>query len=123
MRVPPYLPFLDGPPDFAPKLSPISEERWLLPDTEAAGWIEEKREIMVRLRAETFAAMRGSEAARCEASRMIFAHLKQDNAFRVPTELEDAAAHLSDDLCIIQQSEDGEWCLTAASLCAPTYWH
>lgn len=106
----------------APKLSPINEVRWLSPDTEAAGWIEEKRELMVRLRSDVYAAERGSEPARIEASRMIFDHLGQKNHFLLRSELEDAASYVSDDLCIMEADESGKWRLTAASVCAPTYW-
>jgi len=68
------------------------------------------------------AAIRGSEPARIEASRLVFDHLGRKNQFHLKSELEDAASYVSDDLCIMEQDESGAWCLTAASLCAPTYW-
>lgn len=113
---------MDGPPEVAPNLSPIIEENWIKPDTEVSDWLSEKRELMVRLRPRVFAAMRGSEAARTEASQVLFSHLGIKNRFLMKTELEDASAQISDDLCIMQQNETGDWCLTAASVCAPTYW-
>lgn len=122
VRRPPYLPFLSGPPDMVPNLKPIEEADWLLPDTEAPEWLEDKREILVRCRGEVLSILPLSEAACCEASRMIFDHLGVKNQYTMPTELEDAAANVSDDLCIMQQDENGDWCLIAASLCAPTYW-
>ena len=106
----------------APNLTPIEEAEWLMPDSEALDWLEDKRELMVRCRPEVLSILPGSGAACCEASRMIFDHIGRKNWFCMQTELEDAAAHVSDDLCIIQENEAGEWCLTAASLCAPTYW-
>ncbi len=122
MTRPPYLPFRGGPPTIAPNLVPIEEGRWLRPDTEAHDWLEEKRELMVRCRDDVLAILPGSGAACCEASRMIFEHIGRKNAFLLKTELEDAASYVSDDLCIMQQNDAGAWCLTAASLCAPTYW-
>lgn len=106
----------------APNLSPISSDSWLRPDTEAPEWLSEKRELMVRCRGDVYAAIRGSERARTEASRLVFEHLNQKNHFYLRSELEDAASQVSDDLCIMEQNESGEWCLTAASLCSPTYW-
>ena len=106
----------------APNLAPIDEKDWLLPDTEAPDWLEEKRELMVRCRQDVLAILPGSGAACCEASRMIFDHIGKKKPFRLDTELEDSAAHVSDDLCIMQETEAGDWCLTAASVCAPTYW-
>lgn len=122
VRQPPHLPFLNGLPTFAPNLSPIEEIDWLLPDTEAADWLGEKRELMVRRRSDVLAIQRGSGPACCEASRMVFDHLGEKNQFIFQTQLEDAAAQVSDDLCIMQMNDDAEWCLTAASLCAPTFW-
>ena len=113
---------MSGPPNLAPNLTPIEERDWLLPDTEAPGWLDEKRELMVRCRSDVLAILPGSGAACCEASRMIFDHLGRKKPFRLGTELEDAASYVSDDLCIVQENEAGDWCLTAASLCAPTYW-
>ena len=45
-RSPPYLPFLVGPPVFAPSLKPIAISDWLLPDTEAAAWLPAKRRLI-----------------------------------------------------------------------------
>lgn len=106
----------------APNLVPIQEKDWLLPDTEAADWLAEKRELIVRCRKDVLTILPGSGAACCEASRMVFDHLGRKKPFLLSTELEDAAAHVSDDLCIMQENEAGEWFLAAASLCAPTYW-
>lgn len=122
MTRPPYLPFLYGPPKMVPGLAPIEEREWLQPDTEAAEWLDAKRELMVRSRDDVLAILPSSRDACCEASRLIFDHLGVVNTLAYPTELEDAASYVSDDLCIMQQNNDDLWCLTAASLCAPTYW-
>jgi len=106
----------------APKLSPIADENWLTPDTEAPFWLDEKRVLMRRHRSEVFASLLGSEPACRESSQKIFAHLGVINSFCMETELEDAASHVSDDVCIMQSNDAGQWVLTAASLCAPTYW-
>ncbi len=117
----PYLPFLDGPPSFAPKLKPIEVKDWLLPDTEKDLWLPEKLKLMKNHRSETVAGDVDGAAAH-EA-----AHLVQESTGEWPTEdwpsvLEMAASTVSDDLCVIEQYNRENWRLSAGVLAAPTYW-
>ncbi|MEM8616859.1 MAG: heme-dependent oxidative N-demethylase subunit alpha family protein [Pseudomonadota bacterium] len=41
---------------------------------------------------------------------------------KTPTALEEAASLVSDDLCLLEKEQRGDWRLSAAVLCAPTYW-
>ncbi len=121
MRTPPYLPFMDGPPSLAPGLKPIAPEHLIVPDTEAAVWLPEKRRIMRAHRDEVFASHLPDafleEVAACLAPH----HPYSDAVW--PTVLETAAAQMSDDLCLLQRNEDGRlWRLQAASLVTPTFW-
>lgn len=120
MRAPPYLPYLDGPPGLAPGLKPIAPEAWLLPDTEAAEWLEPKRALMRTRRDDVFAA-RDADAEMAETAEIIRGHAGPGQGVW-PTPLEAAAATVSDDLCLMIRGTDGLWRLQAASLCAPTYW-
>ena len=106
----------------APNLHPIDEAAWLLPDTEASAWLPQKRALMLQQRSEGYAAQPGSEEACHEASALVLAHLGRPPSRGLPSALEDAAAEVSDDLCIMQRGGSGDWCLTAASVCAPTFW-
>ncbi len=113
MRVPPHLPFLQGPPEFVVGLKPIAPEAWLHPDTEA-DWLPEKRRLLAERRAEVFAQTPGSEAAQAEACALI--------APEAPVQdLISAGWVVSDDLCLMEKRE-GAWALSAAVLCAPSHW-
>lgn len=120
-RTAPFLPFLDGPADFKPKLSPITSSDWLLPDTEAAAWLTEKRLLMKLQRARVSGGARDSAAAE-EVLKMIMQTTDQSPKQAMPTALEEAASLVSDDLCLLQAEHPHKWQLTAGVLCAPTYW-
>ena len=121
MRRPPYLPFLNGPPGLTPGLRPIPPATWLVPDTEAEAWLEEKRAVMRRHRGEVYGARAGSEAAAQEAALAVYA-VAGSGVGDLPSALETAASAVSDDLCILMNDGADLWRLEAASLCAPTFW-
>ena len=120
-RQPPYLPFLAGAPDFAPRLVPIPVARWLKPDTEAPDWLAEKRRIMVSRRDEVTAGD-VSGAAAGEVLDLVQAASGEplDNGWASP--LEQAASLVSDDLCVLAATRPGDWRLVAGVLAAPTFW-
>ena len=120
-RKPPYLPFLEGAPDFAPNLKPIAPERWLLPDTEAAAWLTEKRSLMARQLDRVAGGDLDGDAAR-ELLDLVQAAVPEplDNGWA--TAMEQAASLVSDDFCLLQATRPGDWRLIAGVLCAPTYW-
>lgn len=119
MRRPPYLPFMQGPLSLAPGLRPINPRKWLYPDTEASSWLGEKRRLMQSRRDEVFASCAGEPLLE-EAGR----HVRGAGlaAAGWPTPLEAAASDVSDDLCILDRDDAGQWRLVAASLVAPTFW-
>lgn len=121
MRTPPYLPFLKGPPDFSPNLKPIAPEHWLLPDTEADIWLDDKRKLMVNKRSIVVGGDIDGAPAQ-ELLDMVQAHVPTllDNGW--PSALESAASLVSDDLCLLEEGRAGDWRLTAGVLCAPTFW-
>ena len=121
MRRPPFLPFLNGPLSLAPGLKPIDPATWLVPDTEAAGWLAEKRTVMQRHRDEVYGARAGSEAATDELAVAVRAAAGPGEGIWASA-LEGAASAVSDDLCVLIKDSEGLWRLEAASLCAPTFW-
>ena len=126
-RSPPYLPFIVGPPVFAPSLKPIAISDWLLPDTEAAAWLPAKR----RLIADIGDRVCGGDIDGTAAKELL--ELLTTECPGV-IETEDAAAllrvaqNVSDDVCILQREPyrtdmaGGVWRLHAGIVCAPTYW-
>ncbi len=122
MRQPPYLPFLAGPLSLAPGLKPIAPETWLDPDTEAEAWLAEKRALMGARRGQVFASAPGSETAMREGEEAVLAAAPGAPEGGWQTPLERAASAVSDDLCLLMRDAEGFWRLTAASLCAPTFW-
>ena len=120
MRTPPYLSYLAGAPSLAPGLKPIDPGAWLSPDSEAESWLPEKTVLMRTHRAQVFADT-GIPEAIAETAEAVFAATGPgDPAWESP--LEQAAARVSDDLCLLLPDERGEWVLRAASLVAPTFW-
>ena len=120
-RTAPYLPFLDGAPDFDPGLKPIPVTDWLSPDTEADVWLRDKCLIMKMMRANVCAGALDGRAAEDLLNLVMDATGEVPNQ-RMPTALEEAASLVSDDFCILEAKRPGDWRLTAGVLCAPTYW-
>ncbi|MEJ0023099.1 MAG: heme-dependent oxidative N-demethylase subunit alpha family protein [Alphaproteobacteria bacterium] len=109
MRLPPYLPFLAGPPDFVVGLKPIEPAAWLYPDTEAH-ILPEKRALLAHSRRAVFAETPGSASAQAELA----ATVGGDDFLAV-------AGMVSDDFCLMEK-HGPDWVLSAATLCAPTFW-
>jgi len=112
---------MQGAPDFAPNLNPISKQRWLSPDTEAPLWLSDKCELMRRMPD----LVRGGDldgAAAQELLDMVQAvsSVPLENGW--DSALEQAASLVSDDLCLLEAKRTGDWRLVAGVLCAPTYW-
>ena len=118
---PPYMPFLVGPPEIAPNLKPIPESRWLLPDTESEDWLPGKRIIMATRPHDTVLGDVDDGAAR-ELLSMVGEAVGQSPHHSWDNALEAAASLVSDDLCLLERDEDGDWILTAGVIVAPTYW-
>ncbi len=123
LRTPPYLPFLDGPAVMAPKLRPIDEGAWLLPDTEAEAWLADKRRLMDSERDKVFAQAGdwANDAAEEAAGLVLSAQSSAPLEAAFFTPIERAASTVSDDLCVMVP-RGGQFVLGAASLCAPTFW-
>lgn len=114
-RRPPRLPFLAGPADFTVGLAPIDPQAWLVPDWEVRH-LPEKRALLERARHAVSAVLPISAAAQAEAACLV------ERAVGAPQsgDLLHASARVSDDLVVLQP-QDGQWTVTALTLCAPTF--
>ena len=126
-RSPPYLPFLDGPPEFAPNLKPIPVSDWLLPDVEADASLPQKRRLIADIGDRVCGGEIDGAAATEFLELVTIEHpglIGADNG----AALTRVALNVSDDICILQRDQKvGEgtmqpWCLQAGIVCAPTYW-
>ena len=113
------MPFLNGAPNLSPGLKPIEMADWLAPDTEASHWLKQKHEIMRTRRAHVFGDNGIGRVGNDVLARVSAATGRVAEDW--PTPLEQAAAMVSDDLCVMAKI-DGQWVLQASSLCAPTFW-
>ena len=130
VRVPPYLPFLDGPASLNVRAKPIELSAWLTPDTEAAvpGVMDSKERHLedYDLRREVFRLLPSAWEAANEAGLLVLDHVMPDHGFAPDNYprgswLFPASLSVSDDLCVMVP-EDGSYRLSAASLCAASYW-
>lgn len=120
MRRPPYLPFLEGPPEFRVGLKPIPETAWLSPDIEAAA-LAEKNALIDRALADVYRARPEAAAAEAEIETRI-----QDALGLAPKGTEEpalvrAARLVSDDLVVMLRDHEGVWRASSLILCSPTF--
>lgn len=120
-RSPPYLPFLHGPPRVTPALKPIPMNRWLLPDTEIEGCELERLMLLEEQADETLLGEVDGPAAR-ELLAMIGEAVNVSSPLGAESALGRAASLVSDDLCLLDRDDAGDWFLVAAAVTAPTYW-
>lgn len=136
-----HLPFEPGPYRMAMDLVAVPEAAWFEIDQHYLPEMAEKQRLLTAARDDVFAATPASDAARGEALALIVAALtlhhpdwfSRDGAvlrnhltgetWDIPSvdPLELAGRLVQEDLCLIQNSEDGP-VFTAATLCFPSRW-
>ncbi len=138
-----YLPFESGPYRMAMALTTVSESAWFELDDHYVDEMAERAQLLAGRRHDVFGVLPMSDAAREETSRMVVDNLtthcpqwftrKGDilhnrltgetwDLSRPPCDpLELAGRLVQEDLCIIQQTDDGP-VFTAAILCFPSRW-
>jgi hypothetical protein len=137
-----HLPFRRGPYRMAMDLVTVPEPTWFEIDDRYVEEMAEKRRLMAAAPSNVFAAMAESDAARVEALELVAAaltahhpdwfeqngrvlsnHLTGESWYGVrqvdPLEL--AGRLVQEDLCLVQNREEGP-VLTAATLCFPSRW-
>jgi dimethylamine monooxygenase subunit A len=146
MQPPPeaiYLPFESGPYRMSMSLTTVPENAWFEIDERYVDEMRERRELLAQRHADVFAVLPCSDAARLETMREIVANLSTHapqwfaragdalsnlvtgetwNLAAPPCDpLELAGRLVQEDLCIIQNADDGPR-FTAAILCFPSRW-
>jgi hypothetical protein len=138
-----YLPFEGGPYRMAMALTTVPESAWFEIDARYADELAERRRLLGERHDDVFAALPGSDAARAETLQEVVANLTThvphwfardggvlSNALTGETwdlaaapydPLEIAGRLVQEDLCIIQQGDEGP-VFTAAVLCFPSRW-
>lgn len=137
----PYLPFIGERKLLAMGLAPLPEGRWIEPDTGLGAYYRNKLRQRESHGPGVYQALPESAAAQRELRDMLLDHLltghngvyrRQGQHLQVPElglswPLQDAEAlwlaslWVQDDLCLLQESPRG-YRLTAASLCAASFW-
>jgi hypothetical protein len=144
-RKPRYLPFMQDPRFMAMGLARLAEQRWIEPDDALPEYFHNKLAQRSALGAGAYQSLPGSLAAQRELRSLLLAHLTTDHAVdyiadgarlilpacqmhwdlagdELDTEpLWDASLWVQDDICLLQDSPEG-YRLTAASLCAASFW-
>jgi hypothetical protein len=138
-----YLPFESGPYRMAMALTTVTERTWFEIDDRYVDEMAERHRLLAEQHGDVFGALQISDAARAETLREIVANLtrhvphwfaRSDDALHnaltgetwnlaaPPCDpLELAGRLVQEDLCIIQQGDDGP-IFTAAVLCFPSRW-
>jgi hypothetical protein len=138
-----YLPYEAGPHRPSMGLQSLDLAEWIEIDRHFADELAGKQHLLASRHEEVFASLPEALAASQEALDLLVDHLPQ----RFPTifkrsgraltniltgeswnlsspdlhPLDLAGRLIQEDLCLMQRREEG-WCLTAASLCAPSRW-
>jgi hypothetical protein len=123
-------------------LQRLDPRRWIEPDVRFAEELRLKEELWSRRPRDVFQALPEAAAAQAELREALLRHLLQDHPDHYRREGDslliglNASQHLltseeppllqtsrwvQDDLCLLQPCGESH-CLTAASLCAPSYW-
>lgn len=141
-RAPRYLPHMQHPEVLQMGLTPLGSGLWIETDTQLGDYHQHKLEQRALLGERVFRGTEGSLAAQRELAQHLLEHLtrEQGELYRVEdqqlhclagdylTPLNDSqeplwncALWVADDLVIMEKCE-GEYRLTAASLCSPSHW-
>lgn len=138
---PRYLPHMSQPAILQMGLRPLDSRRWIETDTDLPGYHSHKQAQRRELQDRVYRALPVSEDAQRELASALLAHLSapQQTLYRsdgntlifTPTGLRlplagtetlwNASLWIADDIVLMQEI-DGEYRLSAASLCSPSSW-
>lgn len=138
---PRYLPHMENPEVLLMGLSPLRDGAWFETDNDLARYRQHKLDYRQRYGDRAYRAAPSSEMAQRELSARILEYLttEQPDLYRLennqlfcpgvetplPLESEqplwNCSQWVADDLVLMEEI-DGEYCLTAASLCCPSHW-
>ena len=138
---PRYLPHMDNPEVLLMGLCPMRDEAWFETDNHLARYYRHKLDYRQRYADRAYRATPSSELAQRELAALILEHLttqqpalyqRQEDMLRCPgvetslaveseQPLWNCSLWVADDLVLMEEI-DGQYCLTAASLCCPSHW-
>jgi hypothetical protein len=138
---PRYFPFQQNSRWLAMGLSRLEPGLWIEPDEDLPGYLRNKLQQRAKLGEAVYAALPESRPAQRELHDALLAHLLQDHAavyqrrgavlsaspWQLHWDLDpeellwQASLWVQDDICLLQESAGG-YRLTAASLCAASFW-
>lgn len=143
IRMPRYLPFLDGPWRLAMGIKALDLAEWIEVDERFAAQLAERRRLLDEHRADVFAALPESAPAQQETLELLLDHLPErfpERYRRINGEIENrttserfaiaawddaplalAGRLVQEDLCLMRRGEAG-YRLVAAVLCFPAHW-
>jgi len=129
-----FLPFADNLAIINMGLSPLASEYWITVDNQFEQYAKNKRALYRQNPKRVFSHLPQAAAAQRELTQRIYSHLETQHpehllylnqkgfATHSKANLWQTSLWVQDDLCLMQPV-DGNYCLTAASLCAPSGWN
>lgn len=114
----PHSPWMEAGGDFAIGLRPIPEANWL--EGGEAAPASRKDTLLAAEPATVWGEVAGSRPGQAEACELVEQALGQRLATPSHPPLWAAARGVPDDLCLMEKAA-GQWRLTAAALCAPSF--
>jgi hypothetical protein len=138
---PRYLPHIEHPHVLQMGLSPMQKDAWIETDDDLPLYVQHKRNARKLYRDRVYRAECASVPAQLELREKLRAHLlhSADNVYFVRDNtlccsladcsgseddsetLWSTSLWVADDL-VLMEERNGEYCLTAASLCSPSHW-
>jgi len=131
---PVFLPFIDNAAIISVGLRPLASEHWIALDNQFEHYARNKLELHKLNSARVYAQHSCSTDAQRELAQLLYTHLqtqhhghllslnRQGTATHNINDLWQASLWIQDDICLLQQMNN-QYCLTAASLCAPSEWN
>jgi hypothetical protein len=138
---PVYLPEKDQKSVLRLGLQPMPASQWMIVDGDFPVFQQHKLAVRRQHANKVYSALAGSEPAQAEFHRLLLEHLldhhadyfhKQGNLLKfVPNplawDLDDqslwnSSLWVQEDICLME-TLNGQYCLTAGSVCSPTNWH
>ena len=121
-------------------LKTLDHQEWLVVDDDFGQFYENKMQVRKLHGDKVYGSLPGSEPAQQELQRLVLGHLTNDHSNKyeitgktinnLPCNLSwplddftlwHTSLWVQDDICLMEL-RDGEYCLTAASVCAPSNW-
>lgn len=123
-------------------LQPLNPSQWIEPDNQWASMQDHKQQVMASYGDRVLDFLEESLPPQQELHQRLRQHLLQDHSDQFQLEgdqlrhlpsdtlcpslpgqpLAEMSQWIQDDLCLLQ-AKDGDYRLTAASLCSPSFWH